>query len=321
MVSEAGSTPKGVPLEADKATLLAEYLADTEVRLTKKTTQNYGNDVRMFLRWLDHLDPLTVGTHELRGFLLYLKKERKVGDRAVLRYYSAVESFYQFLEDEARITKNPVGRFRERYLAATTKEAKKERVGQRLLLEVDQAKAFVHSIFDPRERALVVLLLKTGIRREEATDIDLEDIDWHEMSITLKNKAKRTNNLVFFDDETARVIKTYLSIRKARGGGKEGPLFLTGVGSRLGGRAIYNIVRELAESRGLYDPKGNAKKKFTPHASRHFFTTYLSRAGMKREHIAWLRGDAPSATLDLYNHIDPKAVADEYRRLIPQFEL
>lgn len=321
-MSDAGtSTGPSSALPVDKERLLAEFVTDAELRLVEKTVQNYASDIRIFLRWLDQLDPLKVGDSELRGFLLYLKKERGVGDRAILRYFSAIQSLYQFLEFEGRLEKSPILRFRKRYLAATTKESKKERVALRRLLEVDEARGFVLSIIDPRDRALAVLLLKTGIRREEASDIDVEDLDWSDLSITLKEKRKRTNPVVFFDDETARVLKVWLAVRMARGGAARGPLFLNATGGRLEGRSIYNIIREHAERMGLYDEEGTTKQKFTVHATRHFFTTHLMREGMRREHVKWLRGDAPGETMDVYHHIDPKSVREEYREKVPRFGL
>jgi site-specific recombinase XerD len=39
---------------------------------------------------------------------------------------------------------------------------------------------------------------------------------------------------------------------------------------------------------------------------------------MPREYIAWLRGDAPAATIDIYTHIDRDQVREAYRARIPQ---
>lgn len=310
------------PLGVDHEPLRREYLADVEARgLTAKTIVNYGADVRVFLTWLGQQAkiPEKATDAELRGFLVYIQKVRKVGVRAVLRYYLAIESFYQFLEYAKKIDRSPVPPFRKRFLAPLRKEAKKNRTALRQLIEVVSARNLVAGILDPRDRAVVVLLLKTGVRREELSLIDVEEIDWSEHSITLKPRPKRTTLIVFFDDEAARVLRDWLSVRALRGApAGTGPLFIAQDGSRLMGKGIFDIVVKHATACGLHNPAGTLKQKFTPHNCRHWFTTWLRRAGMKREHISWLRGDAPTETIDIYNHIDPKEVRQAYLRFIPQ---
>ncbi|MCA1812034.1 MAG: tyrosine-type recombinase/integrase [Halobacteriales archaeon] len=157
-------------------------------------------------------------------------------------------------------------------------------------------------------------------RREELIDVDLEEIDWAQQSITLKPHPKRSNPIVFFDDETARTLRRWIAIRQARGA-KTNALFTGDQGGRLSADQAAKSVAEHAQALGFHVPGGPLKKRFTPHCCRHFFTTFLRRAGMMREHIAWLRGDATKETLDIYLHIDPHEVRASYRARIPQFGL
>jgi integrase/recombinase XerD len=61
---------------------------------------------------------------------------------------------------------------------------------------------------------------------------------------------------------------------------------------------------------GLDDSTKSGEINFTPQACRHWFTTYLLRAGMKREYVQWLRGDSINEAMDIYFHIDPKDVQE-----------
>ena len=54
-----------------------------------------------------------------------------------------------------------------------------------------------------RNKAIIVLLAKTGIRRNELITLDVSDVDIVEMKIRLKPTAKRTNRIVFIDAEAA----------------------------------------------------------------------------------------------------------------------
>ncbi|HWG92286.1 MAG TPA: tyrosine-type recombinase/integrase [Candidatus Thermoplasmatota archaeon] len=314
---------RGTPaMSEDRAKLHAGYLRDLEARsVTPKTILTYGSATKLFLEWLDQIPPERVDLAELKDFKDYLERVRKISPKSIMRYYSALQSFYDYLHFEGKVKANPVPTYRRRYLKPVRREAMKDRSGLRQVPDIETTKRYVHSIMDVRDQALVVLLLKCGIRREEAVDIDLEDIDWREFSILLKPKAKRTNTLVYFDDETARVLRRWLSIRKARGAGDSGPLFINQSRERLQRSGIYNGVRNSAAEAGIHDPKGGLRAKFTPHACRHWFTTHLRRAGMPREHIQWLRGDAPQAAMDIYIQVDKNAVRETYRNCIPQLGL
>jgi integrase/recombinase XerD len=301
---------------------LDEYTTDLKAQgLTVRTVENYASSIRKFFVFLGPKRAEETTLADLRNYLTHLSSNGGLSPKTIGRDFSAITSFFQFLEFEERITGNPVPKFRRRYLRTIQREAEKDVVSLRQLIEVDDMRRLVQSIIDVRDRAIVVLLAKTGIRREELTSIDIGDIDWKAQSIQLKKKRKRTNTTVFFDDETARLLQHWIAIRRARGAGAEGPLFTNGVGNRADRNDVYNAVTEAAKAAGLHKPGGRLKDKFTPHCCRHFFTTHLSRAGMAREYIAWLRGDAPAASMDIYLHIDPKAVRESYRAKIPQFGL
>jgi integrase len=198
------------------------------------------------------------------------------------------------------------------------REAGKSVVALRQLLSVPDMRKLALSIQDVRDRAMLILAAKTGIRRQELINVDFEDVDWRDGSIQLKPARKRTNRTVFFDDETSRLLRSWMPIRAARGGDATGPLFTNLDGHRVSRNDVYDTISEAAQRIGLHDPKGSLKQKFGPHACRHWFTTHLQRAGMPREYIAWLRGDAPAATIDIYTHIDRDQVREAYRARIPQ---
>jgi integrase/recombinase XerD len=300
--------------------LLEDYLLDAELQgLTQESRDSYRSSIGGFLKFLGRKSALQVSIPELRE---YLADQRRQGlEPATLRaHFSAVSSFYDFLVYEERVKGNPVPGFRKRYLKAASREAVKDKTERRQLLSIEDMRRLIHSIGDVRDRAFLTLLVKIGARREEVIAIDLEEIDWAQQSITLKPHPKRSNCLVFFDDETARVLRRWIAIRQARGA-KTNALFTGDQGGRLSAEQAAKAIAEHAQSLGFHIPGGPLKKRFTPHCCRHFFTTFLRRAGMTREHVKWLRGDAAKETMDIYLHIDPHEVRASYRARIPQFGL
>ena len=144
-------------------------------------------------------------------------------------------------------------------------------------------------------------------------------MDFVDKKIRLKPTAKRTNRTVFFDDETAFILQRWLRIREGVNRRKETALFLSTWGFRISRNDVYLLVVKAAERVGLHDPDSERMEDhFSPHCARHWNTTFLLRAGMKREYVQWLRGDAIKEAVDIYFHVDPKDVQQAYLAAIPQ---
>ena len=304
--------------------LIEMFLEDCHIRgFTQRTIDTYASDLKIFFSHVKY-PALEVDLSELRRFLTWLRDERHLADSTISTYYSALQSFYEYLEFEGHVENNPVPRFRRRYLAFLRKNSRgSSGSSERQLISIDDMRRLINSIMGPRDKAVVTLLAKTGIRRQELVNIDIEYIDWVEQSITLKPTAKRTNRLVFFDDECTRILRRWLQSRDNwHVDDNVKALFVNEQGERLNRNGIYNLVTKYAERLGLHDPKSkDLRKKFTPHCCRHWFTTHLRRDGMPREHIKELRGDSRAETMDIYYHIDRKELRDSYLAHIPQLSI
>ena len=299
--------------------LIEEYKDDCERRgLTRETIRRYLSSIGIFFEYLEknELDLFSSDRDILRGFLDYLRRDRKIKQRTVENYFAALSSFYEFLEYERYISKNSVQSIRKRYI----RRFKDNDEGQmRKLISVEEMTHLINSTMDVRDRAIITLLAKTGIRRRELITLDVDDIDWVEQSIRLKPTPKRTNRLVFFDDETAFILKRWLRSRESRNGGKSKALFINSTGGRLNRNGVYTAITKAAEFVGLHDTNSDRMEDhFSPHCCRHWFTTHLRRAGMPREFIQELRGDVRKEAIDIYDHIDRKELRESYLAHIPQ---
>ena len=216
---------------------------------------------------------------------------------------------------------NPVLTVRKRYLRRY-KNGQGLETGGRKLITVEQMARLVNSILNSRDRAIVILLAKTGVRRGELVRMDVQDVDLDTMSIRLKPTAKRTNRLVFFDEETKQELLGWLRMRKAYERGDCKALFVTGAGGRINKNYVCDLVTEHAARLGLHDPMSEKPEdRFTPHCCRHWFTTHLRRNGMPREHIQELRGDARPDAMDIYYHIDSEDLRKSFLAHIPRLGL
>ncbi|HLF16793.1 MAG TPA: tyrosine-type recombinase/integrase, partial [Candidatus Thermoplasmatota archaeon] len=305
----------------ENLTFLDSWAKDAQTRdLTEPTIKGYHRNLRAYVGYLGPLSILPIGVPQLTSYMDHLKATRGLEGKQLAPHVSALASLYDFLASEAITPTNPVPSFRRRFLAVPLREARKKRLARRQLLSVDHMRLLVRSMSDVQHRTLLVVLVKTGVRCGELVAIDVGDIDWKNQSITLKPFRKRTNTLVFFDAETEHLLKTWLVIRKAGVGDGNGPLFLSETG-RLSKAKVGQIVSRAARRLGMHNPQGDLKARFTPHACRHWFTTFLLRAGMEDAHVQFLRGDSPGRSMDPYYHIDWETVRHGYLKAIPQLGL
>ena len=300
----------------DQIDLIEAFRRDLRLQRKAETSiYNYCVWVKRFADFLDG-DLLNVTREDLKNYLDYLRTEKKMREESIKFVFACLSSFFEFLIEEGKIATNPVPRFRKKYLSSYKREASTR---SRQLISIDQAKMLVNSILDVRDKTIVVLLFKTGVRRHELADLDLEDVNIPEMTITLKETPKRSNKTVFFDQETAELLKIWLKYRESRIKSGENALFISQYGIRLSGVAVNEIVEKYAERVGLHNPKSKRlEDQFTAHCCRHWFTTYLIRSGMSRDFVRELRGDAQSEAIDIYNHIDGQELKKSYLAHIPR---
>jgi integrase/recombinase XerD len=260
-------------------------------------------------------NPLTVGRDDMKAFLGQLKaRELKFG--TIKRIYTCVSAFYEFLIAEELVEYNPVVPFRKYYLRRYKNDNDSE---SRKLIGVEDASRLVNSILDSRDKCILVVLFKTGMRVGELTSLDVDDVDLDKGEVRLKPKKKRSNRVLFLDNEAIAVLQRWLAARKNRKGAESKALFLSKVGTRFTKRSIENVIERHAERLGLHDPGADKlEDRFTPHCCRHWFVTHLLRAGMSRDFVKELRGDTRGEAIDIYNHIDKKDLRESYLAHIPQ---
>lgn len=305
----------------DASQIIEEFCQDCRVRhLTEETIGRYRSPLKIFVRFLEGrgLSVLDVDKHVLKDFIHY-RRMQGIDQKTLENNFTALSTFYEFLCFEGYTNVNPVLPVRKRYLKRYKDEDCSDE-SQRKLISIEEMGMLINSILSVRDKAVVTLLAKTGIRRGELVSIDIQDIDWVKQSITLKKKMfkKRSNRVVFFDDECARVLKRWVAQRERLSVNTEA-LFTNEYGTRLNRNGVYNLVTKYAEALGFHNPKSDRiEDHFSPHNCRHWFTTWLRRNGMPREFIQVLRGDKRRDAIDIYDHIDREELRKAYLACIPQ---
>ena len=304
-------------MEMDR--LIDDFVKDCALRgMSPRSIPHYGYIPRVFKSYLEGRNAtfLDVDKDHLRGFIEYLRIDKGAAGKTVENYFAVLSTFYDYLTFEGIVPSNPVLPIRRRYLRRYKDNGAAQ---ERQLISVENMARLINSEMDIRNKAVITILAKTGIRRNELVTLDASDVDLIENKIKLKPTAKRTNRTVFFDGECSFILRRWLAIRQNVN--KKGcpALFINAMGNRLDRGGTLRIVNEAAERVGLHNPaSGRMEDHFSPHCCRHWFTTHLRRAGMRREFIQELRGDSRREAIDIYDHIDLKELKEAYLACIPQ---
>ena len=287
--------------------------------MTVGSTNSYKYAINNFLSYINtrNTELLKVNRKIFVEYINHLRNNKNFSQKTIENQFSALSTLYDYLVYENRIQKNIVNEIRKRYL----RRYKHSYISgeRRMLINVEEMSGFINSIMDMRDKGIAILLAKTGIRRGELINIDVEDIHWEDYHITLKPTPKRSNSIVFFDGECASVLRKWIKIRDELTGSNNGALFISNTGEPLNRSGVYNAIRKWANKYGLYD--SNSKKledRFSVHCFRHWFTTWLLRNGMPREYVKELRGDSRRDAIDIYNHIDYEDLRIQYLSYIPK---
>jgi len=301
------------------ARLVEGCSADCSLRnMTTESTRRYRSCLSIFGNFLEArgIAFKEVDRFRLKEFLEYVRFERRVNQKTVENYFSAISAFYDYLVFEELLQTNPVTPFRKRFLRNYKGES---RDSERKLLSVGEMSKLVNSILDPRDKAIAVVFAKTGVRRNELLSLDVDSINWIEGSITLKPTPKRSNRVVFFDNECAFVLRRWLKTREKLGPQSKALFVSYQSLNRLDRNGLYTLVVKYAAALGFHRPESKRlEDHFSPHCFRHWFTTWLRRNGMPREFVKELRGDRRKEAMDIYDHIDRQELRRAYLVSVPK---
>lgn len=288
--------------------LIMAFEKDCLVRgYASRTVESYVGHVRVYLESFS----FDSGFDEFRDFLVYIRDRQGFTLATVNHYFSSLSVFYDYLEFEGMVDRNEVPRFRKRYL----RNYKKMHVPEpKQLITVEQMAQLVDAPERLGYKAMIIFLAKTGIRRNELITLDIEDVSFDDNTALLKPTAKRSNRVVFFDDECKAFLGAYLQSRAD----VDSALFVGRQGRRIRRNQVYGVVTKYAQECGFHNSGGQSYERFGPHCCRHWFTTWLRRGGMSRPFIQMLRGDSMDEAIDFYDHVEIDELKEAYMKYIPK---
>ena len=178
-------------------------------------------------------------------------------------------------------------------------------------MDNEDVKLLFSVIKQPRDKALFLLLLRTGMRIGELLDIQVSDIDPQEQKILIYTGEKNSRGRVaYFSDDAKTALTEWLMKRNPT---KE-YLFYSAKNPYL----TYAAVRK--QFNKYLNKAGISHKGYTLHQLRHTFATELLNAGMRIECLQPLLGHSSLEMTRRYARLSNKSREAEYFRAMSIIE-
>ena len=158
-----------------------------------------------------------------------------------------------------------------------------------------------------RDRAMIEVLLGTGIRLGELTALDMDDIDLDAKHLRVRAKGN-VPQVKFIKTDLRTLLRRYLAERRRHGRPEMEALFLSNRDGRLCQRQIANRLAHWLRKAGI-------EKELTPHGLRHTFATHLYGATNDLLVVQRALGHRDVSTTQIYTHLVDGQLEEALERL------
>ncbi len=158
-----------------------------------------------------------------------------------------------------------------------------------------------------RDRALIALLYRTGLRINEALSLYPKDLELNDGSVRVLNGKGGKSRTVGLDPGAAVVIERWLDARAQLGLDRCHPLFCSHRGRSMSDAYVRRLLKHLAVRAGI-------DKRVHAHGLRHTHAAQLRAEGVDIGIISKQLGHASITTTARYlDHLAPRAVIEAMR--------
>ena len=275
------------------------------------TIAAYRRDLALVARVADELAPGIVCRTVTAGLLdqvfsagAVTESERGPRSAASLhRMKAAVRAFFAWASEAGVVDDNPARSIRmhrlPRKLPVFLTTAEKKRLLKELKGRTDFSAL--------RDRAMIEVLLGTGIRLGELAALDMDDIDLDAKHLRVRAKGN-VPQVKFIKTDLRTLLRRYLAERRRHGRPEMEALFLSNRDGRLCQRQIANRLAHWLRKAGI-------EKELTPHGLRHTFATHLYGATNDLLVVQRALGHRDVSTTQIYAHLVDGQLEEALERL------
>jgi site-specific recombinase XerD len=278
-----------------------------EKAASDSTLYSYRKEVTRLISYLESIgtcNPENVSLSHIRQYLRLAKDKRNLSGNTVSKIIATIKSFFNYLEDEEAITKNPT-----RKINMPKKRSRIPRIISKyefelLISSID----FSSSRYKDRlrDKLIFYLLFYTGIRRNELLSLYWSDLNLERSTLIIRNGKGKKDRIIPLHSNLKGLIDKYFESRLPL---TDDALLVGQFGKRLSKASFVNIINYYLEASGLAD------KGYTAHSFRHSFATRLIESGVDIFKVQRLLGHASLDSTRIYINFNSSQMAKAVERL------
>lgn len=192
-----------------------EYFS-VSLNKSKRTAMEYARDLARFERFLAQYGSALVDatTQQIESWRDFLLAEGRNQPQSVCRKLAAVAAFFKWRKKKKMLNgrDNPYdGVDKPKCARPLPKVMSEEEV--ELLLNVPMDYRRWERFLEPRNRAIMQLLYASGVRRFEATALDLADVDLERGRVRVRHGKGDKERYTFLNEKAVSEILKYMAVR------------------------------------------------------------------------------------------------------------
>ncbi|MCR2038512.1 tyrosine-type recombinase/integrase [Adlercreutzia caecimuris] len=288
---------------------ISEYLGhcEKEKRLSGHTLRAYKIDLDQFFNWLEGGEVRLFDRGKLKAYVAHLNENyaassvrRKIASVRAFSLYWCAESGAESPFADMRVSiREPKRLPRTISLGDLAKLLGPQQI------EEERDVSLFERFLRLRDRAILEVLVATGIRVSELCGLDIENCDLAGRQARIHGKGAKERLVQLENEETLHALERYFRVRDEwllEGCRKPSrtsccqAVFLNRFGERMSEQSVRAAISRRAQGAGVL-------LHITPHMFRHTFATMLLEDDVNLRYIQSLLGHASVKTTERYTHV------------------
>ena len=255
--------------------------------LSNNTIESYLTHINLFLNYCNS-NIADVTKKDVRAWLLSLGE---VSDTTYNVKLTSIRKLYQILAYHP-LTEDLIN-FDPTFGCVNIRQVKQE---EKFPLTKEEQFILLNNCKNVREKAIITLMIKTGLRVNELINLKYNDyINMQENKMELKvNKGSKQGEYIYFTEDMKNIINKYLKVRKE---GSDA-LFVSNQGTPMNGEVMSRTLKVIARRSGKID--ASRFEKLSNHTLRHSCATNLLNSGVPIEVCADILHHSGLSTIKRY---------------------
>lgn len=266
------------------------------------TVTAYRSDFRLFHKFLKDQDILELTEIDSSLMRLYPRWLHRSGLKPTssARRINSLRAFFKWLCDEELIDSNPMSRIK------VPRQDKKLPT----YFRPDELSRFLSAptLNHPLDKAVIYVLVNTGLRRQEVINLTLQDIDLTSRILNVRHGKGGKDRVIPLNDIVISALLEYLKVRPDT---DSDALFIGMRSARvpIGVQYMHRLFHRCLDESGI------RRSGLTLHKLRHTFATRLLERGADLRTLQELLGHDDLNTTQIYAHASRERLTEAVRLL------